>query len=179
MTPAMMGQFPAAALIYRKGLVAEGDLMVDLNLRPDDLFELRGTPLPQDASFDELRLKDVPKGLTVAPGQVIDPLVHFTGRTSVTFPTAPAGGPEGPAPVRRPHEEGRRKLERSAPPRLRQGGPGGQRPRRPGPQRRASARRGRSTWPTSPSTPGWNSGTSSPWHSTAKPSPSRSGSSFR
>lgn len=85
MTPATTGQFPAAALIYRKGLVAEGDLLVDLNLRPDDLFHLKGTPLPQDASFDELRLKDVPKGLTLAPGNVIDPLVHFAGRTAVTF----------------------------------------------------------------------------------------------
>lgn len=47
MSPAMMGQFPAAALIYRKGLVAEGDLLVDLNLRPDDLFDLNGTPLPR------------------------------------------------------------------------------------------------------------------------------------
>jgi hypothetical protein len=85
MTPAMMGQFPAAALIFRRGLVAEGDLLVDLNLKPDDLLDLKGTPLPQDASFDELRLKDVPKGSSVKPGEVIDPLVHFAGRTSVTF----------------------------------------------------------------------------------------------
>ena len=37
MSPAMMGQFPAAALIYRKGLVATGDLLVDLNLKIGDL----------------------------------------------------------------------------------------------------------------------------------------------
>ena len=55
MTPAMMGQFPAAALIYRKGLVSEGKLLVDLNLKLDDVLNLQGTPLPQDASFDELR----------------------------------------------------------------------------------------------------------------------------
>ena len=86
MTPAMMGQFPAAALIFRKGLVAEGDVLVDLKLKPESLFNLQGTPLPQDAAFDELRLKDVPKGLaTPVPGNVIDPLVHFAGRTSVTF----------------------------------------------------------------------------------------------
>ena len=89
-TPAMMGQFPAAALIYRQGLVAEGDRLVDLNLNTADLLDLQGTPLPQDAAFDELRLKDVPQGTTVRPGNVIDPLVHFAGRTSVNFTRKPA-----------------------------------------------------------------------------------------
>lgn len=85
MSPSQVGQFPAAALIYRKGLVKEGDLLVDLNLTPESLFDLKGTPLPLDSAFDELRLKDVPKGLTFKPGNVIDPLVHFAGRTRVTF----------------------------------------------------------------------------------------------
>ncbi len=62
MSPAMMGQFPAAALIYRQGLVRRGDVLVDLNLNVDDLLDLKGTPLPQDAALDELRLKDVPRG---------------------------------------------------------------------------------------------------------------------
>ena len=56
MTPAMMGQFPAAALIYRKGLVWPGDTVVDLNLKLSDLLDLTGTPMPQDAAFDALRL---------------------------------------------------------------------------------------------------------------------------
>ncbi len=85
MSPAMMGQFPAAALIYREGLVKTGDLLVDLNLKLDDLLDLRGTPLPQDAALDELRLKDVPKGTSLRPDTVIDPLVHFAGRTNVSF----------------------------------------------------------------------------------------------
>ena len=91
MSPAMMGQFPAAALIYRKGLVATGDLLVDLNLKIGDILDLKGTPLPQDAALDELRLKDVPKGTTLKPGDVIDPLVHLAGRTNVTF--TDRGGP--------------------------------------------------------------------------------------
>lgn len=91
MTPAMMGQFPAAALIYRKGLVAEGDVVVDLNLSLKDLLDLKGTPLPQDAAFDELRAKDVPAGTTLRPGNVIDPLVHYAGRTNVNF--SASGGP--------------------------------------------------------------------------------------
>jgi hypothetical protein len=88
MTPAMAGQFPAAALIYRKGLVRTGETVVDLNLKLSDLLQLQGTPMPQDAGFDELRLKDVPKGLTVQQGNVIDPLVHYVGRTDVHFTEA-------------------------------------------------------------------------------------------
>lgn len=85
MSPAMMGQFPAAALIYRTGLVASGELLADVNLRIQDLLDLKGTPLPQDAAFDELRLKDVPKGAVLRPGNVIDPLIHFAGRTNVNI----------------------------------------------------------------------------------------------
>ena len=54
MSPAMMGQFPAAALIFRQGLVNEGAVLVDLDLNLDDLLALKGTPLAQDAAFDGL-----------------------------------------------------------------------------------------------------------------------------
>jgi hypothetical protein len=91
MSPAMMGQFPAAAMIYRKGLVAVGDELVQLNLNISDLEDLAGTPMPQDAAFDALRAKDVPAGTELKPGNVIDPLVHFAGRTNVVFTTN--GGP--------------------------------------------------------------------------------------
>lgn len=93
MSPAMMGQFPAAALIYRQGLVTTGPVLVELNLKVQDLLDLKGTPLPQDAAFDELRLKDVPQGTEIRPGNVIDPLVHYAGRTSVNF-TEPGGSPK-------------------------------------------------------------------------------------
>ncbi len=89
-TPAMLGQFPAAALLYRKALVAEGETLVDLNLNSSDLLQLKGTPLPQDAALDELRLKDVPRGTEIRPGQVIGPLVHYAGRTRVNIGRKPA-----------------------------------------------------------------------------------------
>lgn len=89
--PTQLGQFPAAALIYRRGLVKTGDVMADVTLDVEDLLTLSGTPLPQDAAFDELRLKDVPQGTTLKQGQRIDPLIHYVGRTRVTFrsPVAP------------------------------------------------------------------------------------------
>ena len=85
MSPAMMGQFPAAALIYREGLVETGELVAKVALNRNDLLELKGTPLPQDAAFDELRLKDVPSGSEVKPGQRLDPLLPYVGRTEVRF----------------------------------------------------------------------------------------------
>jgi hypothetical protein len=85
MSPAMMGQFPAAALIYRLGLVRSGEVVASVNLNREDLLNLKGTPLPQDAALDELRLKDVPTGDSVKPGQRLDPLLHYVGRTQVHF----------------------------------------------------------------------------------------------
>ncbi|NLS96323.1 MAG: hypothetical protein GXX96_29650 [Planctomycetaceae bacterium] len=97
MSPTQMGQFPAAALIYRRGLVSEGEVLADIHLKLDDLLALKGTPLPQNAAFDELRLADVPKGTEVKPGDRIDPLIHFAGRTSVTIDER--GGPSRIVPL--------------------------------------------------------------------------------
>lgn len=89
-SPTMLGQFPATALIYRKGLVAPGAVLAKVPLATNDLFALKGTPLPQDAALDELRAKDLPlAGGDVKAGGRIDPLVHFAGRTEVTFQAQP------------------------------------------------------------------------------------------
>ncbi|MDX2187333.1 MAG: hypothetical protein SFV32_10395 [Opitutaceae bacterium] len=86
MSPAMMGQFPVAARVYRQGLVDEGSVLADVVLNKADLLALQGTPLPQDAAFDDLRAKDIPAGTPGAkPNAVIDPLIHFAGRTRVTI----------------------------------------------------------------------------------------------
>jgi hypothetical protein len=77
-------------LIYRKGLIAPGALLASVPLATNDLFALKGTPLPQDAALDELRAKDLPlSGGDVKTGGRIDPLVHFAGRTEVTFQAQP------------------------------------------------------------------------------------------
>jgi hypothetical protein len=83
--PSQMGQFPAAALIYRKGLVATGELLADIAYPLADMRALKGTPMPQDAAFDELRLKDVPAGTALKPGNRVDPLIHYAGRTRTRF----------------------------------------------------------------------------------------------
>jgi hypothetical protein len=88
-TPSMLGQFPAAALLYRRGLVAPGEAVAEVTLNRGELLRLLGPPLPQDASFDELRRNDVPQGTQVKPGQRLDPLLHYAGRTQVKFTDAP------------------------------------------------------------------------------------------
>jgi hypothetical protein len=85
----MMGQFPAAALIYRRGLVGTGKVLAEVKLNKTDLLQLKGTPLPQDAALDELRLADAPKGPTIKPEQRIDPLIHYAGRVKVSFVNEP------------------------------------------------------------------------------------------
>jgi hypothetical protein len=85
MSPAMMGQFPLAALLYRRGLVAEAGVVADVALSREGLLELGGTPLPQDAALDELRLADVPAGRLGESGGRIDPLVHYVGRVDIRF----------------------------------------------------------------------------------------------
>jgi hypothetical protein len=87
MSPAMMGQFPAAALIYRRGLVSTGEVVAEINLNRDSLRRLEGTPLPQDAALDELRLKDIPGGVEEKPGGRLDPLLHYVGRVNVNLVT--------------------------------------------------------------------------------------------
>ncbi len=89
-SPAMLGQFPAAALIYRRGLIAPGDVLAQIALNKNDLAHLKGTPLPQEAALDELRLKDIPEtAADLKPGQRLDPLLHYAGRATVTFRDAP------------------------------------------------------------------------------------------
>lgn len=91
MAPSQVAQFPAAALMYRRGLIKEGEKLATINLNTNDLLNLKGTPLPQDASLDELRLKDLPAtGADLKPGQRIDPLIHYAGRVDVNFNGAQA-----------------------------------------------------------------------------------------
>jgi hypothetical protein len=89
-SPAMMGQFPAAALIYRQGLVQSGPVVADIQLNREELLNLKGTPFPQNASLDELRAKDLPrKDLSSSATSRIDPLLHFVGQTRTLFTDGP------------------------------------------------------------------------------------------
>lgn len=81
MTPTQAGQFPAAALIFRKGLVREGEVVADVSLSLADAVGLKGSPLVPKANLDELRKVKTPAAAQGEKG--IDPLIYYTGRTSV------------------------------------------------------------------------------------------------
>lgn len=83
MSPTQIGQFPAAALIYRQGLVKTGELVADFSLAPGDIVALKGSPLVQQANLDELRKFDGgPHG--GSQGR-LDPLAFFAGRTNLSI----------------------------------------------------------------------------------------------
>lgn len=88
MSPTQMGQFPAAARIFRQGLVAEGDVVARVGLPLTEALALRGSPLVQQADLDALRQADVRGG--AGAGGDIDPRVHFVGRTEVQIGDVPS-----------------------------------------------------------------------------------------
>jgi len=69
--------------------VGTGSTVAEISLNKDALLRLGGAPLPQDASLDELSLKDVPAGAEFKPGQRLDPLLHYAGRVDVNFVNSP------------------------------------------------------------------------------------------
>lgn len=81
-TPTVIGQFPACALMYRKGLLKTADAVVKVETSLADLFALKGVPVRAPINLDELRTKDIPPGGRVKVEQLssIDPLAFFVGR---------------------------------------------------------------------------------------------------
>jgi len=84
--PAVAGNFPAHALLYRRGDVAEGEAVMRQILDPEDLFALAGSGAASVEALDELRKRDIPAG-GVVNGAVgsFDPLSFFTGRVTREF----------------------------------------------------------------------------------------------
>ncbi|MGH7215426.1 MAG: hypothetical protein ACREIT_11740, partial [Tepidisphaeraceae bacterium] len=84
--PTIAGCFPAAALQYRRGDVAEASPAVYQVLKPADLFAMKGSGAIAEAALDELRKKDLPPGAAVAgPVDQIDPLACYVGRVVRNF----------------------------------------------------------------------------------------------
>jgi len=86
-TPTVMGQFPACALIYRKGLLKTADTVVKVEAKLSDLFALKGVPVRAPINLDELRAKDIPAGGRVKTEEIpaLDPLAFFIGRVSLNI----------------------------------------------------------------------------------------------
>jgi hypothetical protein len=88
--PTSMGEFPAAALLYRRGLVKEADAVVHAEIKLADLFALKGIPVSAPQNLDEFRKKDIPAGKTLETPDLgsIDPLSFLVGRVEVNVTEA-------------------------------------------------------------------------------------------
>jgi hypothetical protein len=91
-TPVTMGQFPAMALIFRKGLVHPAPPVVEVDLNLDELKALAGAPVVAPQNLDPIREADLPKnGLAlVQQVQGIDPRAFYVGRVQMNFVEGPA-----------------------------------------------------------------------------------------
>lgn len=86
-SPAILGQFPAAALIYRLGLLQPGRSVADVSLKLADLLALKGAPLAVPQNLDELRARDIPADGAVSIDRAvgIDPLAFLVGQVNLRF----------------------------------------------------------------------------------------------
>lgn len=90
--PTILGQSPAAALIFRKGLVATAPTVVEANLKLTDLFALKGAPVSAPVNLDALRAADIPAGQTrpLESLPALDPLAYLVGQVRANV--SEAGG---------------------------------------------------------------------------------------
>jgi len=86
-TPTVMGQFPATALLFRRGLLKSASDVVKVEVKLADLFALKGVPVRAPVNLDELRAKDIPEGGRLKAEQIeaIDPMAFFVGRVTLNI----------------------------------------------------------------------------------------------
>jgi hypothetical protein len=75
--PSVLGQFPAAALQYRRGDVAAGGIVSQQQLDLQELYGLHGAPGSEPENLDQLRQADRPSS---APARGIGQLSWLVGR---------------------------------------------------------------------------------------------------
>ncbi len=80
--PSIMGQWPATALLYRRGLVATGPVVVDEQRPLADLWAGRFPIIAEDAGYDPNRDMSRPE---LAPRTTVDPLAYLVGRVEVVY----------------------------------------------------------------------------------------------
>lgn len=86
--PEIMGEFPACALMYRKGYIQQGAPVVR-EVRPlADLWERRAPLIAEDKSFDPNRAGTGAGQSTIAKG--VDPLAFLVGPVRVAYGGNPA-----------------------------------------------------------------------------------------
>lgn len=95
--PSQLGQWPAAALIFRQGLAAQAEPAARVTLDKGRIFALEGQPVAQTPHLDAMQAEEAgeaggAEGAEAAP-DVIDELAFFVGPIRVDF--AEEGGVDG------------------------------------------------------------------------------------
>ncbi|MFO0807123.1 MAG: hypothetical protein U0746_00705 [Gemmataceae bacterium] len=88
-TPEQVGQFPAAALAFRRGLIARGTPALLESRLPDDLWNRKPPLIVEEAGFDPNR--DVGDAADRTVGGKVDPLAFLVGPVEVSFRNADGG----------------------------------------------------------------------------------------
>jgi hypothetical protein len=92
-TPVVAGQFPAAALIFRQGLIQAAPVSARLDLSIGDLYALKGIPVRLSQNLDALRGNDVPTGAISTGETPMDPLALLAGPVRLNFVTNDPAAP--------------------------------------------------------------------------------------
>ncbi len=88
-TPVQMGMFPAAAVMFRNGYIAEGEPVVHEHRALADIWDRRSSILVEQPGFDPNRdAGDLPPESAVQTG--VDPLAFLVGPVRVTYDSDPA-----------------------------------------------------------------------------------------
>jgi hypothetical protein len=80
--PSLLGQFPAAALIYRQGYVVEAPDALHENVSLKSLFALQGSRLTESANLDALRKADLPGAAKEEINTGRQALAFYSGRVT-------------------------------------------------------------------------------------------------
>ncbi len=84
-TPELMGNFPAAALMYRKGYIKQGETVVHEERPLVDLWQRKVPLIAEDRSFDPNRYEGATGGEKSNLKDGADPLAFLVGRVEVKY----------------------------------------------------------------------------------------------
>ncbi|WP_169974824.1 hypothetical protein [Tautonia rosea] len=90
-TPMVLGQFPAAALIYRLGYVTEGEPVIIEHRTLDELWQREPPIIAEDPSYDPNRdLGDSARRVEQTGPDAVDPLAFLAGPVVVSYNSDPS-----------------------------------------------------------------------------------------
>ncbi len=88
-TPGQLAMFPANALIFRKGMISEGNTMVHEERTLASIYERKMPLISEENSFDPNR--DSYSNINPSRETAVSPLAHLTGKIEVVYDTVISG----------------------------------------------------------------------------------------